>query len=51
MGAECNILIRFLLGRCTQEETIEVVRWKEESNYNEHTLAYLQLALSQANDL
>ena len=39
---ESNILLKFLFGKCTEEETKEINLWVKESDYNKQTLTYLK---------
>jgi hypothetical protein len=43
---ESNVLIKFLFGKCNQEETLEVNKWLMESEYNQRTLSHLKGTIS-----
>ena len=39
---ESNILLKFLFGNCTRQETDEVNAWLNESKHNQRTLSHLK---------
>ena len=39
---ESNILLKFLFGKCTRQETDEVNAWLNESKHNQRTLSHLK---------
>lgn len=39
---ESNILLKFLVGKCSDKETTEVNQWLNESEYNQQTLSHLR---------
>lgn len=43
---ESNILIKFLVGKCTETEQVEINEWLLESEYNKHTLSHLKSTIS-----
>ena len=43
---ESNILLKFLFGKCTEEETKEINLWVNESDYNKQTLTYLKTTVA-----
>lgn len=42
---ESNILIKFLVGKCSKKEVEEVNSWLSESEYNQSTLSHLRLTV------
>ena len=43
---ESNILLKFLFGKCTEEETKEINLCVSESDYNKQTLSYLKTTVA-----
>ena len=43
---ESNILIKFLVGKCTPQESEEINTWLLESDYNKQTLSYLKMTVN-----
>jgi hypothetical protein len=39
---ESNILLKFLVGKCSRQETDDVNAWLNESKYNQRTLSHLK---------
>ena len=39
---ESNILLKFLVGKCSRQETDDVNAWLNESKYNQSTLSHLK---------
>ena len=39
---ESNILLKFLFGKCTRQETDDVNAWLDESKHNQRTLSHLK---------
>jgi len=40
---ESNILLKYLVGKCTKQESKEVNEWLLESDYNKKTLSHLRM--------
>ena len=43
---ESNLLLKFLFGKCTTQETEDVNEWLNESEYNKQTLSHLRMTVS-----
>ncbi|MDA8886390.1 hypothetical protein N8368_00965 [Bacteroidia bacterium] len=43
---ESNILLKFLFGKCDEQESQEVNEWLLESDYNRQTLSHLKMTVS-----
>lgn len=42
---ESNVLLKFLFGKCNEQESKEVNDWLLESDYNQRTLSYLKMTV------
>lgn len=43
---ESNILLKYLVGKCTKQESKEVNEWLLESDYNRKTLSHLRMTVN-----
>lgn len=43
---ESNILLKFLFGKCSEDEIKEINQWVGESDYNKQTLSHLRIAVA-----
>jgi hypothetical protein len=43
---ESNTLLKFLFGKCSEEEVKEINEWLRESDYNKQTLSHLRSTVS-----
>ena len=43
---ESNILLKYLVGKCTKQESKEVNEWLLESDYNKKTLSHLRMTVN-----
>lgn len=47
MSWEGNLLVKYLMGKCTSDEKINVELWIKESPYNLNTLNHLKTVVNQ----